>query len=114
MFFAFALIFLFCEVGERIISACDRINDEIWMSFWYEFPSDIKKMLSFVISFAQHPIKIHGLGNIQCNRQSFKEVATFVFDLLSPIVQLNITIQNISGTISFLGNLQWIQILYNV
>lgn len=63
-FTAFAPIFLFCELGERISCAADEIYDEM----------NVKRILPFFLKISQTKIAIEGFGNIVCTRESFKNV----------------------------------------
>lgn len=73
-FFAFVLIFMFCEVGERFIAAFENIHGELWLNEWYTFPMEVQRKLPFLIDFLENPTMIRGVGNIQCTREDFKNV----------------------------------------
>lgn len=82
-FCAFAPIFLFCELGERIIDDSDKVNNELWMCDWYTYPAAIQRTLPLVINGLQQPFILGGFGNIQCTRESFKFVRHFQLDKIN-------------------------------
>lgn len=67
-------IFLFCEFGERLTKRFDEIDDEIFDWDWYAFPIEIQKMLPIIMIGTQKQVRLEGFANIQCTRQTFKNV----------------------------------------
>lgn len=74
LLWTYVLIFIFCELGERVSTEYNRILDEIEQSNWYSLPMELQRMFPFVIIIAQEPTILHGFGNCLCTRESFKNV----------------------------------------
>lgn len=75
MFWSFALVFIFCELGERVSTGFTEISDVINQFEWYLFPIGIRQTLPIVICYVQKPVVIHGIGNIACVRLMFEKVS---------------------------------------
>lgn len=75
MFWSFALIFIYCEFGERVSTGFSELNDAINQFNWYTFPIEIQRDLPIVMIFAQEPVVVSGFGNIACVRLTFKSVS---------------------------------------
>lgn len=76
-FWSFAVIFLFCELGERLTGRFNEIDNEIFGCDWYTFPADVQKMLPIILIGTQTPVLLNGVGNVQCTREAFKIVNFF-------------------------------------
>lgn len=74
---AFTIIFILCEVGERIMDPLNEINNDLWMSDWYTFPVSVRKKFPILIHATQKPFLLSGFGNIQCSRKAFENVTFF-------------------------------------
>lgn len=94
-FCAFALLFLFCEFGKRIIDASNKFGDELLMCDWYVFPTSIQKTLPLAMIGLQKPFILCGFGNIQCTRESFKFVSV-ICELLNIILTVKYKMIDIS------------------
>lgn len=68
------LVFIACELGQRINCAFDDINHTIEQSEWYLFPGEIKRMFPVIIANAQEPVSLECFGSIACTREVFKNV----------------------------------------
>lgn len=73
-FAAFAVIFLFCEVGQRIIDESNEATTNLIVIEWYTYPMAIKKIYPIIIMGTNEPVKLCGMGNIVCTREAFKNV----------------------------------------
>lgn len=73
-FYAFALVFIVCELGQRVTNAYGIIENTIESFDWYLFPNELRHMLPFILSFAQQPITFKCFGRISCNRETFEKV----------------------------------------
>lgn len=71
---SFVLIFLFSELGERLTNQFNEINKEILDYDWYAFPISIQKLIPTILTGTQDPVVIRGYGNINCTRDTFKQV----------------------------------------
>lgn len=72
--YAFGIVFIACEVGNRQSNAFDEIDDVIGQFKWYLFPDELKRILPFIIHFAQRPVNIEFFGSSSCNRNTFQRV----------------------------------------
>lgn len=74
--YAFGLIFVVCELSQRVTNAFEDLNDVIAEFNWYLFPSKLKKMLPTIMIVAQQPIEFECFGSISCSREAFKKVCS--------------------------------------
>lgn len=74
MFVAFAVTFMFCELGQRITDKFEEINDEIGRWNWYKLPLSVQKILPILLSGTQQPVTLRGYGNVLCTRETLKNV----------------------------------------
>lgn len=79
VYFAIAVIFLYCELGEMVINQFNGFEKDLCQCKWYLFPIEIQQMLLIFVADAQHPISIRGYGNIVCTRDAFKSVRLLPF-----------------------------------
>lgn len=70
----FCLVFVACELGQRIADAFDGIDLTIQQFDWYSFPIEMKQMLPIIILNAQQPVSVACFGSIICTRDVFKNV----------------------------------------
>lgn len=70
----FALVFIACELGQRMGNAFEEINVTIHQIDWHLFPVELKRMLPAIIATAQQPVSLECLGSIKCTRDVFKKV----------------------------------------
>lgn len=68
------LLFITCEIAERICSKFDEIDDEINQSKWYLFPLEMQQVLPIIMANAQAENYFECFGSIRCNRENFKMV----------------------------------------
>lgn len=73
--YAFGVLFIACELFQRIVLAFDKCNDTINQLKWYLFPVDMQPMLPIIISATQQPIETKCFGSMACDRESFKYVS---------------------------------------
>lgn len=71
---SYLFVFIFCEFGEEVKSKFSEINSTIGQSDWYEYPIEIRKLLSTVIFYTQKPVTLNGFGSISYTREAFKMV----------------------------------------
>lgn len=74
VFWAFILIFSYCELGKKVTNAFNDFNEQLCQAKWYLLSVDIQRMLLIFMSDAQQPVLLRGFGNIVCTRDSFKNV----------------------------------------
>lgn len=73
--YAFGIVFISCEVGQRLCDAFEDINDTIELLDHYRFSMKIKRMLPTIMITAQETVFIECFGSITCVRESFKKVS---------------------------------------
>lgn len=73
--YAFGVMFIACEMGQRVNLAFNECNDIIDQFEWYSFPVEIQQMLSFIIHYTQQPVEIKCFGSAACDRETFKVVS---------------------------------------
>lgn len=71
---AFILIFIICELSERLTTRFNEIHNEILQCDWYIFPHDVQRILPIIMSGTQNPFLFTGIGNIVYTRDAFKRV----------------------------------------
>lgn len=70
------MLFLTCELGERIASLFNELDNEIVQLEWYLFPMEVQKLLPMVMINTQESIVIQCFGSVACTRWQFKKVST--------------------------------------
>lgn len=73
--YAFGILFIACEICQRVNLAFAECNDMINQFKWYLFPANCQRMLPFIICLAQQPVNIRCFGSAQCDRETFKCVS---------------------------------------
>lgn len=74
--YAFGVLFIACELGQRISLAFVECSQMIDQFKWYAFPAKVQRMLPMILKFNQQPFEIKCFGNMKCNRDTFKYVRT--------------------------------------
>lgn len=75
---ALALVFIVCEIGQRLNDAFEKTSFTIDQLDWYLFPSEVQCLLPMIIAIAQQPAPLECFGSMACNRDVFKNVGIFV------------------------------------
>lgn len=70
----FVLVFVACELGQRINCAFDDVSHTIEQFDWYLFPIEIKRTLPVIIANAQQPVSLDCFESVKCTRDVFKNV----------------------------------------
>lgn len=73
-----ALVFVPCEIGERVRSEFMKLNFTIGQFNWYFFSYEIQKTLPIIIINAQADVLIQWFGSISCVREVFKKVCHLI------------------------------------
>lgn len=89
-FWSFVFLFLFCELCQNMSTQFDIYGDELYYCDWYLLTSKLQRTLLIVLTNAQQPVTIHGYGNIECTRDTFKKVNETHFLLTSQVVGFGI------------------------
>lgn len=74
VFWAFILIYFFCELGHMVSNHFDKFNIELGQCHWYSFPKNFQRIFITLMINAQEPVIIQGFGNTVCTRDAFKAV----------------------------------------
>lgn len=74
VFWAFTIIFLYCELGKAVTDAFDSFEEDLCQYKWYLLSVDIQQMMIIFMNDTQQPAVLRGFGNITCTRESFKNV----------------------------------------
>lgn len=72
--FGIILVFISCELGQRMGDAFEEIGITIGEFDWYLFPIKIQRMLPMIIADAQQPVEVECFGSIACTRETFRKV----------------------------------------
>ena len=74
-----SLVFIACEIGQRVSNNCSSFENEIIEFDWYLYPIGIQRMLISLIIYAQKPVVFEFFGSMVCSREQFKKVQVFKF-----------------------------------
>lgn len=77
-FWAFSILFLFCEFGERVTDRFDMFGDNLQRCDWYKLPFKMKRMYLIFLSDTQQSKNITTYANILNTRETFKKVIFYV------------------------------------
>lgn len=73
--FAFATVFIACEIGQQMNDAFEKIYFTVTRFKWYLFPIEIRRLLPIIMANAQQPVSLECFGSIICSREVFKKVS---------------------------------------
>lgn len=76
-FYAFGLLFVICELCERVTQGFNEINDQLQEYNYLLFPKEIHRLMPIMVIFVQQPVDFKFFGSISCSRDSFKQVSLF-------------------------------------
>lgn len=109
--FGLVIVFVECELGQRMSNEFGGIGFTIDKLDWYLFPIDVQRMLCVIIANAQQTISLECFGSMTCTRELFKQVG---IDRISTSFSLAVFFftwlnQSLSHKISFIeyGALIW-------
>lgn len=77
IFWSFVIIFLVCECGQIVSIEFELFSDALYQCNWYFLSNELQRILISFMVIAQHPTYMQGYGNIECTRESFKNVFSF-------------------------------------
>lgn len=85
--YGLGILFLACELSQRLGNAFSEIDRMIEQLDWYLFPVNIRRLLPIIIAVAQKPVNLECFGSISCDRAVFKKVClVFYFQLRTQTV----------------------------
>lgn len=73
--YAFGIILIICELGQRLTNACAQKADEIGKLEWYLLSREIQRMLPIILIGTQQPIELECFGGVTGIRETFKKVS---------------------------------------
>lgn len=73
--YAFGILFIGCELGQRVSLAFEECREMVNQFEWYLFPAEIQRMLPLILHFTQQPFNITCYGSTNCDRGTFKAVS---------------------------------------
>lgn len=74
--YAFGMVFMICELGQRMSNAFEEIEGVIVQFNWYLFPDKLKQMLPIILMNAQDQVAFECFGSIICSREAFRKVSS--------------------------------------
>lgn len=72
--FSFGLLFVYCEIGERVADNFEEINSAFCGMDWYLFPTEARRMMPIILMATRQAVQFKGYGNIPATRGTFKGV----------------------------------------
>lgn len=73
--YAFGLVFVICEMGQRLNFAFAECSQMVDQFEWYLFPMAIQRMLPLILMFTQQPFEVVCFGSKASDRDTFKLVS---------------------------------------
>lgn len=80
-FHVLVILFVACELGERLSNTLDEVDDLIGQLNWYLLPIEFQRMLPTIMINSQQPVVLKCFGCISCSRDQFKKVIFFKIKL---------------------------------
>lgn len=74
IFWSIAIVFSFCEFGERVSKGFEKSCDTIKQLDWYSYPYEMQRLLPMVMLIVNKPVSVRIYGNISGTRGTFREV----------------------------------------
>lgn len=78
--YAFGVLFIACDLCQRVNYAFDECSDMIDQLSWYKFPANVQKILPIIMSFTQQQFAIICFGSTTCDRETFAYVSGTAVD----------------------------------
>lgn len=72
--YGFGIIFVICELGQRLTNAYAQIADEIERFEWYLFAHEMQRRLPIILIASQQPVELQCFGGITGIRETLKKV----------------------------------------
>lgn len=74
--YAFGVVFVICELCQRLTNAFDKITDVFAQLKWYLLSNNFQQMMLLTLLInVQQPVDITCFGSISCCRQTFVDVS---------------------------------------
>lgn len=78
-FNTFVVVFISCELSQRLADAFTEFNDLIDEYRWFRFPIKVKRILPMTLIIVQKPVSLQYFGSYLCCREAFKNVREINF-----------------------------------
>lgn len=79
VFWAFVIVFSFCESGNMVNNRFEEFNMELEQCAWYSFSIEMQRIFVIITLNAQQSTFIQGYANVVCVRPTFKTVRRTLF-----------------------------------
>lgn len=86
--YSFAVVFIDCEMGQRVNLAFAKCSEIVEQFDWYLFPTEIQRMLPLILNITQQPFEIVCFGSAAGDRETFKSVCV-TLTFLCTMIELN-------------------------
>lgn len=70
----FGLVFLACEICERVSTQFEMFGEELARCNWHKLSMEMQRVYVIFLKDTQQPANIDSYGGIQCTRITFKTV----------------------------------------
>lgn len=74
--YAFGVVFVICELAQRLTNAFEEIYDEIVAFEWNLFSIEMQRLLPTLLIGTQRPVILECFGSISALRETFKKVCS--------------------------------------
>lgn len=75
--FPLTLLFICFFIGQQIHSNAMGLSDAIYQTEWHRYPSNIRRILQFMILRAQRPFHLSAYGVIEVNLENYVRVSEY-------------------------------------
>lgn len=75
--YSFGVLFITCEIGQRIYLKNDECAEMVDQFDWYLLPPKIQRILPIILNFMQQPFELKCFGSKTCDRELFKSVSVY-------------------------------------
>lgn len=75
--YSFGLLFMACELGQRVSLAFGECSGMIYQLEWYSLPTTVQRLLPLLLNFTQQTFELNCFGSTTCDREAFKYVRIF-------------------------------------
>lgn len=79
VFYSFGVLFIVCELGQRVNLAFAECSAAIDQFEWYQFPTEVQQILPMILNNSQQSVAIICFGSTNCDRETFKDVSNGQF-----------------------------------
>lgn len=81
MLWVLFLLFVACELGERVSNEFDGFDDDVSALNWYRFPKKIWRVVPMIMTDTQKAVRLNCFGkNITCTREIYQKVSAILWN----------------------------------